>query len=71
MFTFFILNNNYTFDKQNRDPIINTWNIKKQHKKSQLLSLYCNKEGKTKDNQIVKIVATIVHKIKWDNPLFN
>ena len=31
---------------------------KKQDKKSQLLSFYCNKEGKAKDNQIVKIVAS-------------
>ena len=29
---FFLLNNNYTFDKQNMDVIINNWNIEKEIK---------------------------------------
>ena len=40
------------------DTIINTWNIKKQGKKLQLLNLYSNKEGKAKNNKIVKFIAS-------------
>ena len=40
----------YTFDKQNMATIINSWNIKTQEKKLQLLTLYHNKEGKAKNN---------------------
>ena len=53
---FFLLNNNYTIDKQNMETIINIWNTQKkrkkekQDKKLQLLTIYCNKEDKAKDN---------------------
>ena len=52
MIVFFLLNNNYTFDKQNMDTIIKNLKQtkkKKQDKKLHHLALYCNKEDKAKN----------------------
>ena len=40
------------------DTIIKIWNINKEDKKLQLHTLYCKKEGKAKNNQIIKLVAS-------------
>ena len=52
---FFLLKNNYTFDKQNMDTIIKNLkqkNTKKrQDKELQILTLYCNKEDKAKNKK--------------------
>ena len=51
MILFFLLNNNYTFDKQNMDTIIKNLKQtkKKKDKKLHHLALYCNKEDKAKN----------------------